>query len=302
MIYSVVIVGGGPAGLSAAIYSSRARLKTLLIEKNGCGGQMTATDLLENYPGFNGGINGFDLAIKLENQARGFGTEIVYDEVTEIKSGKVKEVVTTNSAYEAKTVIIAAGTRVKEMDIPGESKFKGKGVSFCATCDAPFYKGKKVLVIGGGDSAIQEAIYLAKFAKEVTILHRGNKLRATKILQERMLSYPNISIMYNTVPKEIIGEEHIGEVIVTDLKMNKSKSLKVDGAFVFIGLVPNTLFPIGVNLDEQGYIITDENMHTSVDGIFACGDIRQKHLRQVVTAASDGAQAAVSAEHYIDNL
>jgi thioredoxin reductase (NADPH) len=302
MIYDVVIVGGGPAGLSAAIYSSRARLKTLLIEKNGCGGQMTVTDLLENYPGFNDGINGFDLAVKLENQARDFGTEIVYDEVTEIKSGKVKEVVTTNSAYEAKTVIIAAGARVKEMDIPGEAKFKGKGVSFCATCDAPFYKEKKVLVIGGGDSAIQEAIYLAKFAKEVTILHRRNELKATKILRERMLSYPNISVMYNTVPKEIIGKECIEEILVTDLKTNRNKSLKVDGAFVFIGLVPNTLFLADANLDEQGYIITDENMHTSVDGIFACGDIRQKHLRQVITAASDGAQAAVSAGHYIDNL
>jgi thioredoxin reductase (NADPH) len=302
MIYDVVIVGGGPAGLSAAIYSSRARLKTLVIEKNGCGGQMIITDLLENYPGFNGGINGFDLAAKLENQARNFGTEIVYDEVTEIKNRKVKEVVTTNSAYEAKTVIIAAGARVKEVGIPGETKFKGKGVSFCATCDAPFYKEKKVLVIGGGDSAIQEAIYLAKFAKEVSILHRRNELRAIKILQERMLSYPNISVMYNTVPKEIIGTEHIEEVIVTDLKTNKDKSLKVDGVFVFIGLVPNTLFPTGVNLDEQGYIITGENMHTSVDGVFACGDIRQKHLRQVVTAASDGAQAAVSAGHYVDNL
>ncbi|MDR1087417.1 MAG: thioredoxin-disulfide reductase [Endomicrobium sp.] len=302
MIYDVVIVGGGPAGLSAAIYSSRARLKTLLIEKNGCGGQMTVTDLLENYPGFNDGINGFDLSVKLENQARDFGTEIVYDEVTEIKSGKVKEVVTTNSAYEAKTVIIAAGTRVKEMGIPGEAKFKGKGVSFCATCDAPFYKEKKVLVIGGGDSAIQEAIYLAKFAKEVTILHRRNELKATKILQERMLSYPNISVMCNTVPKEIIGKECIEEILVTDLKTNRNKSLKVDGAFVFIGLVPNALFLADVNLDEQGYIITDENMHTSVDGIFACGDIRQKHLRQVITAASDGAQAAVSAGHYIDNL
>ncbi|MDR2398942.1 MAG: thioredoxin-disulfide reductase [Endomicrobium sp.] len=302
MIYDVVIVGGGPSGLSAAIYSSRARLKTLLIEKNGCGGQMTVTDLLENYPGFNDGINGVDLAVKLEYQAINFGTEIVYDEVTEIKSGKVKEVVTTNSTYKAKAVIIAAGTRVKEMDIPGEAKFKGKGVSSCATCDAPFYKGKKVLVIGGGDSAIQEAIYLAKFAKEVTILHRRNELRATKILQERMLLYPNISVMHNTVPKEIVGKEHIEEVIVTDLRTNKDKSLKVDGAFVFIGLVPNTLFPTGVNLDEQGYIITDENMRTSVDGIFACGDIRQKYLRQVVTATSDGAQAAVSAGRYIDNL
>ncbi|MDR1103895.1 MAG: thioredoxin-disulfide reductase [Endomicrobium sp.] len=302
MLYDVIIVGGGPAGLSAAIYSSRARLKTLLIEKNGCGGQMTVTDLLENYPGFNGGVNGFDLAVKLETQARDFGTEIVYDEVAEIKNGYVKKVVTVNSVYESKAVIIAAGTRVKEMNIPGEAKFMGRGVSFCATCDAPFYREKEVLVIGGGDSAIQESIYLAKFAKKVTILHRRNELRATKILQERMLSRPNISVMYNTVPKEIIGEERIEKIIVTDVETNQDKYLKVDGIFVFIGLVPNTLLVSGVAFDEHGYIITDEDMRASADGIFACGDIRQKHLRQVVTAASDGAQAAVSAGHYIDNL
>ncbi|MDR2251712.1 MAG: thioredoxin-disulfide reductase [Endomicrobium sp.] len=302
MLYDVVIVGGGPAGLSAAIYSSRARLKTLLIEKKGCGGQMTVTDLLENYPGFNGGINGFDLAVKLETQARDFGAEIVYDEVTEIKNGSGKKVVTTNSVYESKTVIIAAGTHVKEMNIPGEAKLIGRGVSFCATCDAPFYGEKEVLVVGGGDSAIQESIYLAKFAKKVTILHRRNELRATKILQERMLSYPNISVMYNTFPKEIIGEERIEKVVITDLETNQDKYLKVDGIFVFIGLVPNTQFVTGVDFDEHGYIISDEDMRTCADGIFACGDIRQKHLRQVVTAASDGAQAAVSAGHYIDNL
>jgi thioredoxin reductase (NADPH) len=302
MIYDVIIVGGGPAGLSAAIYSSRARLKTLLIEKNGCGGQMIVTDLLENYPGFSKSISGFDLAVELESQARDFGTEIIYDEVIEIKNDNIKKVVTINSVYDTKTVIIAAGTRVKEMNIPGEAKFKGKGISFCATCDAPFYKDREVLVVGGGDSAIQEAIYLAKFAKKVIILHRRSELRATKILQERMLLYSNISIMYNTIPKEIIGQEQIKEVIITDLKTNQDEHLRIDGVFVFIGLVPNTSFSIGVDIDENGYILTDENMHTSIDGIFACGDIREKYLRQVITAASDGAQAAVAAGHYIDTL
>jgi thioredoxin reductase (NADPH) len=302
MLYDVIIVGGGPAGLSAAIYSSRARLKTLLIEKNGCGGQMVVTDLLENYPGFNGGVNGFDLAIKFETQAINFGAKIVYDEVMEIKSGLVKKVVTVNFAYESKTVIIATGTRVKEMNIPGEAKFMGRGVSFCAICDASFYKEKEVLVVGGGDSAVQESIYLAKFVKKVTILYKRSELRATKILQERMLSCPNIFVMYNTVPKEIIGEEHIEKITVTDLKTNQDKYLKVDGIFVFIGFVPNALFVSGITFDEHGYIITDEDMCASTDGIFACGDIRQKHLRQVVTATSDGAQAAFSAEHYIDNL
>ncbi|MDR1662819.1 MAG: thioredoxin-disulfide reductase [Endomicrobium sp.] len=302
MVYDVVIVGGGPAGLSAAIYSSRAMLKTLLIEKNGCGGQITATDLLENYPGFNGGVNGFDLAVKLETQVRDLGTKIVYDEVTEVKNGSVKKVVTVNSVYESKTVIIAVGTRIKEMNIPGEAKFMGRGVSFCAICDAPFYREKEVLVVGGGDSAIQESIYLAKFAKKVTILHRRNKLKATKTLQERMISCRNISVMYNTVPKEIIGEKHIEKIIVTDLETNHDKYLKVDGIFVFIGFVPNSLVVTGITFDEQGCIITDEDMRASNDGIFACGDIRQKHLRQVVTAVSDGAQAAVSAENYINNI
>jgi thioredoxin reductase (NADPH) len=301
MSYDVIIVGGGPAGLSAAIYSSRARLKTLLIEKKGCGGQMIVTDLLENYPGFNGCINGFDLAVKFETQARDFGAEIVYNEVMEIKNGSEKKIVTTNSIYESKAVIIATGTSVKKMNISGEAKFIGRGVSFCATCDAHFYREKEVLVVGGGDSAIQESIYLARFAKRVTILHRKDELRATKILQERMLSYPNISVMYNTVPKEIIGEEHIEKVVITDLETNHDQYLKVDGIFVFIGLVPNTQFVTGIDFDEHGYIITDEDMCTSGDGIFACGDIRQKHLRQVVTAASDGAQAAISAEHYIKN-
>jgi thioredoxin reductase (NADPH) len=302
VLYDVIIVGGGPAGLSAAIYSSRAMFKTLLIEKNGCGGQMIVTDLLENYPGFNGGINGFDLAVKFETQAIDFGVKIVYDEVVEIKNGLVKKVVTINSIYESKTVIIATGTRVKKMNIPGETKFMGRGVSFCAICDASFYREKEILVVGGGDSAVQESIYLAKFVKKVIILHRRNELRATKILQERMLSCPNIFIMYNTVPKEIIGKDYIEKVTVTDLETNQDKHLKVDGIFVFIGFTPMVPFISGIAFDEHGYIITDENMRTSIDGIFACGDIRQKHLRQVVTATSDGVHAAFSAEHYIDNL
>ncbi|MDR3256340.1 MAG: thioredoxin-disulfide reductase [Endomicrobium sp.] len=302
MFYDVIVVGGGPAGLSAALYASRARLKTLLIEKNGCGGQMAITDLLENYPGFNEGINGFDLAVKLEKQVRDFGAKIVYDEVVSIEHGHVKKVITVNATYETRTIIIAAGTRVKEMNIPGELKFMGKGVSFCATCDAPFYRDKDILVVGGGDSAIKEAIYLSKFAKNVTIVHRRNELKATKILQERLSLYLNISVMYDTVLKEIFGEDSIEKVTVTNIKTNKNKDLKVSGVFVFIGSIPNSLFLFDITLDEVGYVITDENMNTSISGIFACGDIRKKQLRQVITAASDGAQAAVSAQHYIENL
>ncbi|MCA6072618.1 MAG: thioredoxin-disulfide reductase [Endomicrobium sp.] len=301
MTYDVIIIGGGPSGLSAAIYASRARLKTLLIEKNGCGGQMTVTDLLENYPGFNDGINGFDLAVKLEMQARDFGTEIMYDEVTSIENGVVKKVISINGACETKTIIVAAGTSVKKMNIPGEEKFIGKGVSFCAICDAPFYKGKDVVVIGGGDSAIQEAIYLSNFAKNVIVVHRRDALRATKILQEKMASRANISVIYDSIPKEIFGNDSIEKIGITNTKTNEDKDLQVDGIFVFIGLIPNTLFLSNLTLDKNGYVITDENMNTSIPGIFACGDIRKKQLRQVVTAASDGAQAAVSAQHYIEN-
>jgi thioredoxin reductase (NADPH) len=302
MVYDVIIIGGGPAGLSAAIYASRARLRTLLIEKNCCGGQITITDLLENYPGFNGGINGFELAIKLETQARDFGTEIVYEEVTSIENKSVKKIVTKNSAYEAKSIIVAGGTSLKKMNIQGEEDFIGKGVSFCATCDAPFYRDKDVLVVGGGDSAVQEAIYLAKFARNVTIVHRRNELRAVKVLQDKMLLYSNISIIYNSVPKEIIGKDFIEKVIITNVKTNEDQNFKIDGVFVFIGLIPNNSFITDIAIDENGYIITDENMKTSTSGIFASGDIRKKQLRQVVTAASDGAQAAVSVQYYLENL
>jgi thioredoxin reductase (NADPH) len=302
MIYDVIIIGGGPAGLSAAIYTSRAGLKTLIIEKTGCGGQMMTTDFLENYPGFNGGVKGFDLAAKFEKQARDFGAEIIYDEATAIGQGPLKKVITANYACETKTVIVAAGTRAKKMNIPGESGFIGRGVSFCAVCDAPFYRDKNVLVAGGGDSAVEEAVYISKFAKNVTVVHRRNKLRAAKILQERMKSHSNISVIYNSVPKEIFGRDSVEKVTITNVKTNESKDLIVDGIFVFIGLIPNTLFLFDIALDKTGYVITDEDMNTSFAGIFACGDIRKKQLRQVVTAVSDGAQAAVSAQRYIENL
>jgi thioredoxin reductase (NADPH) len=302
MIYDVIIIGAGPAGLSAAIYASRAKLKTLIVEKTWCGGQMTATDLLENYPGFNGGINGFELAVKLEKQARGFGAEIIYGEAAAIEWGTSKKVITANCAYKTKTVIIAAGAHAKEMNIPGEAEFMGRGVSFCAVCDAPFYRNKSVLVVGGGDSAVEEAIYISKFAKNITVVHRRNELRAAKILQERMKSHSNISVIYDSVPKEIFGRDFVERVTITNIRTNENKNLIIDGVFVFIGLIPNTLFLSGIVLDKTGYIVTDENMNTSSAGIFACGDIRKKQLRQVVTAVSDGAQAAVSAQRCIENL
>lgn len=300
MIYDVIIVGGGPAGLTAAIYASRARLNTLLIEKAGCGGQIAITDWLENYPGFNGGINGFELAMKLEAQVKDFGASIVYDEVISIEDGNINKIITANSVYETKTIIIAAGTSVKRMGIEGEDAFIGRGISSCATCDAPFYKDKNVIVVGGGDSAIQEAIYLSKFAKTVTVIHRRDELRAAKMLQEKMLSCANISVMYDTIPLKVIGTDKIEKLKVSNVKTGQEQEIRIDGIFVFIGLLPNTPPFSILNLDEYGYIITDENMKTSIPGIFACGDIRQKQLRQVVTAASDGAQAVISAQYYIE--
>ena len=298
-MYDVIIIGGGPAGLTAAIYASRAGLKVILLEKAGCGGQMAITDALENYPGFSS-INGFELSVKLEEQARNFGAEIIYEEAVEIIDGDIKTVKTAENQYNTKTVIIASGANPKKLSVKGEDKFIGRGVSFCATCDAPFYKNKTAAVIGGGDSAVQEAIYLAKFASSVTLIHRRDKFRAAKVLQDKMFAVQNISIIYDTVPEEIIGGEKIEKLIVSNVKTGEKTELKVDGVFVFVGHLPNTLFLKNIALNENGYIITDENMKTSAAGIFACGDARKKELRQVVTAASDGAQAAVSAQHYIE--
>ncbi|MDR2192699.1 MAG: thioredoxin-disulfide reductase [Endomicrobium sp.] len=298
-MYDVVIIGGGPSGLTAAIYASRAGLNALIIEKAGCGGQMAITDALENYPGFSS-VNGFELASKLEEQARNFGAAIIYEEVVEISDGAVKKVKTVGAQYETKTIIIASGTNAKKLGAAGEENFIGRGVSFCAVCDAPFYKNKTVAVVGGGDSAIQEAIYLSKFASSVFVLHRRDKLRAAKSLQNKMLSHQNISVIYDVAPEEICGKEKIEKFIISNVKTGEKTDLKVDGIFVFIGLTPNSAFLQYVALDENGYIIADENMKTNIAGIFACGDVRKKHLRQVVTAASDGAQAAVSALDYIE--
>jgi thioredoxin reductase (NADPH) len=299
MIYDILIIGGGPAGLSAAIYSSRARLKTLLIEKEACGGHLIITDHIENYPGFNEGVNGFDLAMKLESQAKNFGAEIINDEIISVQDGKIKKVITENTIYEAKVLIIASGTKIRQLGISSEPKFVGKGVSYCAVCDAPFFKDKVVAVIGGGDSAIQEALYLSKFAKEVKIIHRRDSLRAAKLLQEKMSAQKNINIIYDAVPIEISGGDKVESLTISNVKTKAVSQIPLNGIFVFIGLIPNSDLFEFLSLDEHKYIITDENMKTSVSGIFACGDIRRKQLRQIVTAASDGAQAAISAEIFL---
>ncbi|MDD5020693.1 MAG: thioredoxin-disulfide reductase [Endomicrobiaceae bacterium] len=304
MIYDTIIIGGGPAGLSSAIYSSRARLNTLIIEKAGCGGLIAMTDFLENYPGFESGINGFELTSKMEQQARNFGTKIVYGEVLSIETKEtLKKVILADKTYITKTIIVASGSNFKKLGVRGEVEFIGKGVSYCATCDGPFFKNKEVAVIGGGDSALQEALFLTKFVNKVFLVHRRDKFRATQILQERVLGEPKIEVVFDSIVEEITGSEFVEKVKIKNVKSNMVKEIALNGVFIFIGWTPNTNFLTQnkITLDEKGYIVTDDQMKTSMDGIFACGDVRKKILRQVVTAAGDGAVASISAQKHIES-
>ncbi len=303
IIYDVIIIGGGPAGLTAGIYASRARLKTLLIEKAGCGGQIAMTDKLENFPGFEDGINGFEFTSKVEQQARNFGTEIVYGEVLSLEAeSSVKKVILSDHTYAAKTIIVASGSSFKKLGIYGENEFIGRGVSYCATCDGPFFKNKTVAVIGGGNSAVQEALFLTKFANKIYVIHRRDTLRAVQLLQEKVFAEKKIEVVFDTNVEEIAGGQMIENLKVKNVKTGKPGSIAVDGVFIFIGWNPNTSFLSDnkIALDENGYIITDEKMQTSLEGVLACGDVRKKMLRQVVTAVSEGATAAISAQHLIE--
>ncbi len=302
--YDVLIIGGGPAGLTAGIYSARSGLKTLIIEKLAVGGQIFLSDLIENYPGVET-ASGADLIAIMEKQAKKFGVDFVFEDVMDIKEKDKKFFVKTTSEneYSGLAIIIATGAKYKELGIPGEAKFKGRGVSNCATCDGAFYKNMDVAVIGGGDTAIQEAIFLTKFAKNVYVIHRRDKLRATKILQDNAFKNPKIKFIFDSIVEEITGNNTVENIKIKNLKTNEIKILPVSGVFVFIGLVPNTEFLKNIiELNEQGYIKTDNEMNTSKLGIFACGDCVQKKLRQVVTAAGDGALAAYSAMHYIEKI
>lgn len=303
MPYDVIIVGGGPAGLTAGIYSSRAGLKTLLVEKAIVGGQITITEFVENYPGFEEGISGIDLSQKMQQQAKKFGTEIIQGTVINISvHDKIKRVtLEDNQELETKTIIIATGAHPKSLGVEGEERFKGSGVSYCATCDGAFYKGEKVAVIGGGDSAIEEAIFLTKFAEMVYIIHRRAELRAAKILQERAFSSPKIKIIWDSIVTKIEGSDSVRAVRIKNVRTQEESTIDVQGVFIFVGYNPNTeLFGSLLKLDKDNYIITDERMTTSIAGIFAAGDVRARPLKQIVTAVGDGAIAAVSAERYIE--
>ncbi|WP_347491013.1 thioredoxin-disulfide reductase [Desulfoscipio sp. XC116] len=302
-LYDVIIIGGGPAGLAAGIYASRAALKTLLLEKGMPGGLAASTEFIENYPGFAEGVGGPELMMQMDAQARRFGMEVKSATAETIEAGEDFFTINTDEeAITAKTIILATGAQPQKLKAPGEKEFHGRGVSYCATCDGAFFRDKEVAVVGGGDSAIEEAIYLTKFAGKVHIIHRRGELRATKILQQRALDNEKIVLHWHSVVEKISGEATVTEITLKDVRNGETELLAVNGIFIYVGTRPVSDLVAGlIKLDERGYIITDENMHTSRQGIYAAGDIRQKTLRQVVTAVADGAIAAVAAEKYIES-
>jgi len=301
--YDLVIIGAGPAGLTAGIYAARARMNVLLLEKAVPGGQILVTDWIENYPGFPEGISGFDLAEKMKVQAEELGLKIETAEVHSLNlSEESKQIVLKDKSITTNTLIIASGASPRKLGI-GEDKFMGKGISFCATCDAPFFKEKTVVAIGGGDTAVQEAIYLTKFAKKVYLVHRRDELRATKILQERAFANDKIEFIWDSVPTGVEGFFGVESVKVKNVKTNEEKAIKADGCFIWVGILPNTSFlNDAVDTDDFGFIRADAKMQTSVPGVYAVGDVRDTPLRQISTAVGDAAIAAVSAEHFIENL
>ncbi len=301
--YDLVIIGAGPAGLTAGIYAARARMNVLLLEKAAPGGQILITDWIENYPGFPEGISGYDLSEKMKIQAESLGLKIESAEVHSLNlSGQAKEIVLKDRTLTTKSLIIASGASPRKLGI-GEEKFFGKGVSFCATCDGPFFKEKTVVAVGGGDTAVQESIFLTKFAKKVYLVHRRNELRAAKILQERALKNEKIEFVWDSVITGVEGFFGLEAVKVKNLKTDVVTTISANGCFIWVGILPNTSFlNDSVKTDEFGFILSDAKMQTSVPGVFAAGDVRDTPLRQIATAVGDAAIAAVSAEHYIENL
>ena len=307
-VYDLVIVGGGPAGFTAGLYGARAGLKTLLMEGASTVSQITVTDLIENYPGIPEGINGFDLIERFKKQALQFGAEMVSGDagtIVRTRWGGMEgwEVRAGGKSYGALAVIVATGAHWRRLGVSGEAAFIGKGVSFCATCDGPFYRDREVAVVGGGNTAVQEALFLTHFARKVTIIHRRDRLRATGILAQRAFDNPKIDFAWNSVVDEITGAEGVQAVRVRDVKTSQTRMIPADGIFIFVGLIPNTDFVRGlVDLDSGGHIVVDANMRTSAKGIFGCGDCTGKLLRQVITACGDGATAAYAAQIYVEDL
>ncbi len=303
----VIIIGSGPAGLTAAIYTARANLKPLVIEGYAAGGQLMITTEVENFPGFKEGITGPDLIAELRAQAERFGTEFVTADVTNVElDGEIKKVWEDDTLYEASAVIIATGATANLLGLESESKLMGRGVSACATCDGFFFKDKKICVIGGGDSAMEEGTFLTKFASKVYIIHRRDEFRASKIMVERAEENPKIEFIMDSVPVEILGEERVEGIKLENKKTGKVSDLKLDGVFIAIGHTPSTsLFKGKLDLDKKGYIVTSSDKtkisYTSVDGVFACGDVQDSSYRQAITAAGSGCQAALDCEKYLES-
>jgi thioredoxin reductase (NADPH) len=300
----LVIIGGGPAGLAAGLYAGRAKLDVLLLEKGAPGGLAATTEGIENYPGFPEGVGGPDLMEKMLAQAQKFGLEV--------KSAAVESISWANGHFQVKTedevypglaVILATGAEPELLHVPGETEFRGRGVSYCATCDGAFFRGKTVAVVGGGDAAVEEAVFLTRFAEKVYLIHRRGELRATKVVQQKAMVNPRIEFIWHNVVEEIFGGKTVEGMQVKDVRSGEKRRLDVDGVFIYVGQKPaSRLVKELVELDPRGYIITDENMQTSFPGLFAAGDVRKKLLRQVVTAVADGAVAAVAAEKYVEEL
>jgi len=301
---NVIIIGSGPAGLTAAIYAARANLEPLVIAGMERGGQITLTDDLENYPGFPDGVKGFELYQTLEKQAERFGAEMLYDVVTEVDlSGDIKKIKTADKEFEAKVVIVATGSTPKKLQAPGEIEFIGKGVSYCATCDGFFFSGKHVAVIGGGNSALDEGLFLTRFAEKVTIIHRRDRLRADAILQQRAMKHEKIDFIWDAVVEEVVGDQSVTSLKLKNVKSGEVSDYPIDGVFVFIGHYPNVdLFEGKLELDETNYIVTDNRTRTNVKGVFACGDVQDNIYRQAITAAGTGCQAAMESEKFIADL
>lgn len=300
--YQLVIIGGGPAGLTAGLYAARAKLRVLLLEKGIHGGQITVTDWIDNYPGFPEGLSGFDLADKMAAQAARFDLETKYANVVSLNlAGPVKKInLEDGSQLTSQTVVIATGARPTQLGIPGETELIGKGVSYCATCDAPFYRNLEISVIGGGNTAVQEAIHLTKFASKVTVIHRRDELRATKVIQEKAFANDRIEFIWDTVVTEILGDKEV-EALKLQNKNGEESTLAVQGVFVLIGVRPNNeVLPLDQLEHKYGFIVTDKEMRTSVPGVMAAGDICWKKVRQVITAAGEGAVSTLAAERYIE--
>ncbi|MCZ8537494.1 thioredoxin-disulfide reductase [Paenisporosarcina quisquiliarum] len=303
-IYDVLIIGAGPAGMTAAVYTSRGNLSTLMLERGIPGGQMANTEEVENYPGFEH-ILGPELSTKMFDHAKKFGAEYAYGDVQEIIDGEeFKTIKAGGKVYKARSIIITTGAEYKKMGIPGETELGGRGVSYCAVCDGAFFKNKELVVVGGGDSAVEEGVYLTRFASKVTIVHRRDELRAQKILQDRAFANEKIDFIWNHTVKSINDENgKVGSVTLASTVDDSVQEFKADGVFIYIGMLPLTkpFTELGI-LNETGYILTNEKMETSIPGIFAAGDVREKTLRQIVTATGDGSIAAQAAQHYIEEL